>query len=156
MVRGLGWAGLARAACVATVAVWGAWTAGGPVVLAQAGQQAAARIVEAGPSPLQEFAKGVPTVGAPGVTAPKVLKSPSPKYTPDELRAKTEGNVVLHAIVGSDGRVGRSQVWRSLNDALDAQALEALSTWVFEPGRLNGTPTSVAVEVEMTFRVHKD
>ncbi len=138
-----------------TMAAVAAWSAAatepvGAVVLAQA------QITEAGRAALQEFAKGAPTVGTPGLTAPKVLTSSNPKYTPDELRAKTEGTVVLHAIIGTDGRVERSQVWRSLNSALDAQALEALSTWVFAPGRLNDAPTRVAVEVQMSFKVHKD
>jgi protein TonB len=145
-------------ACVAGLTAWIAAGAGpgGAVALAQAQQKASAQIIEAGRAALQEFAKGVPTAGTPGLTAPKVLKSPNPKYTPDELRAKTEGTVVLHAIIGTDGRVERSQVWRSLNSALDAQALDALSTWVFAPGRLNDAPTRVAVEVQMSFRVHKD
>lgn len=140
---------------VAAVAAWGTWT-DGTVALAQAQQKASAQIAEGEPSPLQEFAKGVPTATTRGVTVPKVLKSSHPKYTPDELRAKTEGTVVLHAVVGTDGRVERSQVWRSLNSALDAQALDALSAWEFVPGRLDGALTRVAIEVEMTFRVHKD
>lgn len=71
-------------------------------------------------------------------------------------RLNAEGTVVMHAIVGVDGLIEKSAVWRSLHQELDAQALSALSEWKFEPARLNGAPTRVAVEVEMMFRVHKD
>ena len=126
-------------------------------MLAQVPQTAAAQSVEADEAArLEEFAPGVPRKGTPGLALPKLLKSFQPKYTSAALRAKIEGTVVMHAIVGVDGRIEKSAVWRSLHEELDAQALSTLSEWKFEPGRLNGAPTRVAVEVEMMFRVHKD
>ena len=70
------------------------------------------------------------------------------------MRAKIEGMVVMHAIVGTDGRIEKSAVWRSLDTELDSQALKALSEWEFEPGQLNGGPTRVAVVVQMQFKLH--
>jgi TonB family protein len=155
MVRGLGLAGLAGLACVATVAAWGAWTTGGPVVLAEAQQKVSAQIPEADEASwLEEFAPGVPRKGTPGLLLPKLRKSSHPKYTPAAMRAKIEGMVLMHAIVGADGHVEKSRVWRSLDTELDAQALKALSEWEFEPGQLNGAPTRVAVEVQMQFKLH--
>lgn len=148
MVRALG------AVCMAAAAAWGTGVTDRPVVLAQAPQAAAAQIVEAEQaSRLEEFAPGVPRKGTPGLVLPKLQESSQPKYTPAALRAKIAGTVVIHAIVGVDGLIEKSAVWRSLDTGLDSQALKALSEWTFEPGRLNGAPIRVAIEVRMEFNL---
>jgi len=118
-----------------------------------AGQQVAAQIIPADQE--DDFAKGALAAKTPGLVQPKATRRSDPKYTPDALRAKIEGDVTVEAIVGVDGRVEKARVKEALNAALDAQALRAIEQWQFEPGTLNGQPVRVLIEVQMSFRVHR-
>jgi periplasmic protein TonB len=92
-----------------------------------------------------------------GVTIPRLIEGPNPKYTPDAMSAHIEGEVKLEAIVQADGTVGDIRVVRSLDKkfGLDDQAVAALKRWRFAPGRKDGAAVPVLVEVEMTFRMRK-
>ena len=120
-------------------------------VMAQAGQKVSAQIIPADQE--DEFLKGTVSSKTPGVVLPKLKRQVDPKYTAFALRAKVEGDVKLEAIVGVDGMIEKSRVKESLHADLDAEALRTLSQWQFEPGRVNGQPARVLVEVMMTFRV---
>lgn len=87
------------------------------------------------------------------VKAPRVMREAKPHYTGDAMRARLQGNVVLVCVVERDGKVGEIRVKRSLDSkfGLDDRAIEALKTWTFAPGTLNGEAVPVAVEVEFTF-----
>lgn len=105
---------------------------------------------------LEEFAgPDTLTERSAGVTRPKTLLSPAPRYTPSAQRARVEGTVELFALVGRDGKVARSQVAQALHPDLDAEALRTLALWQFEPGRLNGAPIPMAIIVRMEFRIYR-
>ncbi len=123
----------------------------GRAVLAQAGPKVAAQIIPADQE--DEFIKGAVLAKTPGVVVPKAIRQINPKYTASALRAKIAGDVKIQAVIGVDGRVEKSRVKESLDPELDAEALKALDQWEFEPGRMNGQPARVLIEVEMTFRV---
>ena len=99
-------------------------------------------------------------VNARGVVAPRVIKSVPPAYTPEAMRARIEGTVVLGAVVQDDGTVGDITIVRSLDAkyGLDEQAIKALKQWKFEPGTLQGKADAVRVRIEMQFnlRARKD
>lgn len=88
-----------------------------------------------------------------GVSLPKVIYEEKPQYTPEAMRAKIDGEVVLEAVVLETGRVGEVEVTKSLDTTygLDEEAVKALKQWRFEPGRRDGKPVSVLVTVWMTF-----
>jgi TonB family protein len=44
-------------------------------------------------------------------------------------------------------------VIKSLEESLDKEAVKALAGWRFEPGRRNGDPVRVEVEVMLTFKI---
>ena len=92
-----------------------------------------------------------------GVTAPKVTKEVRVGYTPDAMRAKVQGGVVLEAVVRADGTVGEVRVMRSLDTryGLDDEAVKALKQWQFTPGQKDGAAVPVVVQVEMTFTIGK-
>ena len=92
----------------------------------------------------------------PKLEKPVTLQSSQPKYTSEALRAKLQGTVEVEAVVGTDGTVSRARVTKSLDKqlGLDESALEAVRSWVFEPGRLNGQPVPVVVTLMLEFRVH--
>ena len=74
-----------------------------------------------------------------------------PVYPESAKQTKTQGMVVLDAVIGEDGTV-RDLRPVSGPDVLEPAALDAVRWWRFEPYRINGKPveveTTVAVEFE--------
>jgi peptidylprolyl isomerase len=87
------------------------------------------------------------------VTLPVPIQQPRPSYTPDAMRAKIQGVVLLECIVQADGTVGAVRVVRSLDPilGLDDTAIDAARRWRFRPGTRGGDPVSVYVTIELTF-----
>ncbi len=96
---------------------------------------------------------GVYRVGG-GVTAPRPIYAPDPDYSEEARKAKFQGTVVLWMVVGPDGRPRDMRVARSAGMGLDEKALEAVRTWRFEPGRKDGQPVAVLVNVQVNFRLY--
>ena len=92
---------------------------------------------------------------AEGVIAPRVITSVPASYTPEAMRARVEGVVVLDAVVQDDGTVGDVTIVRSLDSTygLDEQAIKALKQWKFEPGKRQGKAVAVRVRVEISFNL---
>lgn len=104
-------------------------------------------------APLQQVVDGKD----PGVTLPKVVSEVKPEYTPEAMKARIEGTVMMTVVVRTDGTPGDIEVTKSLdtNYGLDKAAVTALSQWRFEPGRKDGKPVPVRVTVEMRFTLKK-
>jgi len=96
---------------------------------------------------------GVFRIGG-GVTSPRVTYQPSPEYSENARAAGLEGTCVLYVIVGRDGLPRHIKVLRTLGLGLDEKAIEAVSYWRFEPARKDGEPVTVAIKVEVPFRLH--
>ncbi len=88
-----------------------------------------------------------------GVSAPRVLYAPDPEFSEEARKAKYQGTVVLWLVVGPDGRAHDIRVQSSLGMGLDEKAIEAIDRWRFEPGRKDGVPVAVQVNVEVNFRL---
>lgn len=95
---------------------------------------------------------GVYRVGG-SVSAPVALLSPDPEYSDEARTAKYEGVCVLSLIVGPDGLPRDIRVARSLGMGLDEKAIEAVKQWKFQPGLKDGRPVSVAISIEVQFRL---
>jgi TonB family protein len=91
----------------------------------------------------------------PGLTLPKVISEVKPQYTAAALQARIEGTVTLTAVVRTDGMPEDIEITHSLDTeyGLDDQAVAAVSQWRFEPGRKDGKPVPVRVEIEIRFRL---
>lgn len=89
-----------------------------------------------------------------GVSAPRVIYAPDPEFSEEARKAKYQGTVVLWTVVGPDGRVHDIRIQRSLGMGLDERAIEAIRQWRFEPGRRDGIPVAVMVNVEVNFRLY--
>jgi TonB family protein len=99
------------------------------------------------------FGGGAYRLGS-GVVAPTLLKEVRPKYTPDALRDRIQGTVVLEVVVGRDGRPTAIRVMRSLDPAgLDEEAVLAARDWRFTPGRVGDTPVDVLVTIQVDFTI---
>ena len=89
-----------------------------------------------------------------GVSAPRAIYQPDPEFSEEARKAKYQGVVVLWCVVGPDGRVHDARVQHSLGFGLDEKAIEAVKTWKFEPGRKDGVPVAVQINVEVSFRLY--
>jgi periplasmic protein TonB len=97
---------------------------------------------------------GGPYVVGGSVTAPQLIYDPEPEYSEEARKQKYQGTVVLRVIVGEDGRPRDVRIASSLGMGLDEKALEAVRQWRFEPGRMNGRPVAVLVNVQVNFRLY--
>ena len=71
-------------------------------------------------------------------------------YTDESLG---EGKVVVQFVVTKTGKVGEVKVVRSVNDALDREAVRVCKALPnFVPGRQNGQPVSVWYTLPIIFR----
>jgi len=97
----------------------------------------------------------IPGVEKPGdgVTSPVLIHETKTNYTPEAMRARVQGLVVMECVVEVDGSVGPVRVRRSVDPVygLDDAAVRTLKQWRFRPGMKDGTPVRVALIVEMSF-----
>ncbi len=72
------------------------------------------------------------------------------------MRAKVQGKVLLDAIVQPTGAVTNITVARSLDKTygLDQAAIDAARRWLFIPGKKDGKPVAVRVQLEISFVLH--
>ncbi len=79
---------------------------------------------------------------------PQHLSMPSPVYAGGDSQG---GDVVLRAILDTDGRPHDVTVVQSLGPARDAASIQALQSWIFKPATCQGKPVAVPLEVSMSF-----
>ena len=99
------------------------------------------------------FGGGVYRVGN-GVTAPRVIYSPDPDYSDEARKAHYQGVVTLWAIITPDGHPINIRVARSVGMGLDEKAVETVRHWRFEPGKKDGVPVPVVINVEVDFHLY--
>ena len=88
---------------------------------------------------------------ADGVTAPKAIYSPSPRYSKRAKDEKFQGKCALSLVVGPDGKTYDVKVTRFVGEDLDEKAIETVRNWRFEPALKDGKPVAVAINVEVKF-----
>jgi TonB family protein len=88
-----------------------------------------------------------------GVTAPKLITEVDPEYSDAAREALTQGIVVVQGIVQTDGTMSVTRVARSLDPELDHNAINAIKQWRFEPGKLQGAPVPVELDVQLSFNL---
>jgi protein TonB len=86
------------------------------------------------------------------VNPPVPLRKVDPRYPPELVKERIEGEVVLYAIIRKDGSIDSIQVMRSIDPQLDRNAMDALAHWKFGPGTLDGEPVDVEAVVHIPFR----
>jgi TonB family protein len=89
-----------------------------------------------------------------GVSWPRAIYQPEPEFSDEARREHYQGLVSLLIVVGVDGRAHDIRTLRSLGLGLDEKAIEAVRTWRFEPGKKDGRPVPVEMEVDVDFRIH--
>jgi len=94
---------------------------------------------------------GAPRVLSGDLSGPVPLKKIDPKYPPTLINEHVEGEVILYAILRSDGSVDSIQLVRGLDEQLDANAMSALSQWKFRPASKQGVPVELEAIVHIPF-----
>jgi len=88
------------------------------------------------------------------IQPPRLLVRVEPEYPLLAQRAGIEGDVLLEALLGTDGRVEQVQVV-SGRPLLATSARAAVEQWRYEPTTLNGRPVAVLLRVTVQFRLHR-
>ncbi len=88
-----------------------------------------------------------------GVSAPTLVHKVDPEYSDEARKVKFQGVVVLYAEVNQSGGVQNIKILRALGLGLDEKAIEAVKQWKFRPGLKAGKVVTVAVMIEVFFRL---
>ncbi len=81
---------------------------------------------------------------------PVPVSNPAPVYPEFARDAQITGRVVLHVLVGKDGRVKNVKVMKGVT-GLNEAAVTAIKRWVFKPALSNNKPVAVWVEIPLDF-----
>lgn len=95
-------------------------------------------------------ATGKPVRISGGVIAGNILTKVAPVYPQAAKDAGISGTVVLHAIIGKEGKVESLAVVSGPAE-LQAAALDAVKQWEYRPYLLNGEPTAVDTTIMINF-----
>jgi TonB family protein len=88
------------------------------------------------------------------VEAPKLITKVQPAYPPTAKAAGVQGTVILHAIVGMDGKPLSLRVMnKDVDPDLARASVEAVSQWRYLPTLLNGEPIEVDTTVKVNFKL---
>jgi len=89
-----------------------------------------------------------------GITPPRPIHAPDPKYSEPARLAKYQGTTVLWLIVTPEGSASNIRIKRALGLGLDDEAVRAVSGWKFQPATKAGEPVAVQVNIEVNFRLY--
>jgi TonB family protein len=88
------------------------------------------------------------------VSPPRVFYAPDPEYSEAARLSKFQGSTTLWLVVTTDGTAQDVKITEPCGLGLDEKAVKAVSVWKFEPGRKDGSPVAVQINVKVTFRLH--
>ena len=86
------------------------------------------------------------------VQASKLIRKVMPVYPASAKAAGVQGTVILHAVVGMDGRPLSLRVMNNdIDPELARAAIEAVSQWRYRPTLLNGEPIEIDTTIMVNF-----
>lgn len=86
------------------------------------------------------------------VMAPRLIYGPQPEYPVLAKQAKIQGDVILDAVIDTQGNVAQLSVI-SGHPLLVPAALAAVQQWKYQPTYLNDEPVAVQLHVTVRFRL---
>ncbi len=90
------------------------------------------------------------------LTGLALVRKVDPKYPPELIEQNVQGEVILYAVIRSDGSVDSIQLVRGIDPQLDANAKSALSQWKFRPAMKAGVPVDLEAIVHIPFKIRDD
>jgi len=125
----------------------------GVLVLLCAGRLASGQEKPTPPQDLQPLKPCTDKNPPPCADKPPTLSSGhDPECSKEAQKAKIKGTVVLAFVVGADGLTHDVSVVTAVGYGLDEEAVKAVKTWRFNPGKSSGKPVSTLTRVEVAFR----
>jgi TonB family protein len=88
-------------------------------------------------------------------TKARILVKPAPDYNDAARNARVSGTVIMRAVLAADRTVRHIIVLRELPHGLTEEAVKAARRVKFEPATINGTPVSLAVQLEYNFHISR-
>jgi TonB family protein len=88
-----------------------------------------------------------------GVMAANLLSGPKPSYPTLASLTRTQGNVVMQAVISKNGTVEHLHVIKG-HRLLRGAAKNAVKTWRYRPYKIGGVPVEVATIVSVDFSLH--
>ncbi len=88
-----------------------------------------------------------------GVMAPKVSYKEEPRYSEATKDAKIDGTVILGIEISRSGLAEKIVVKRGVHAELDANAVECVRRWRFDPATKDNVPVRVAAMIEVNFKL---
>ena len=85
------------------------------------------------------------------ITPPQKIFFPSPRYTEEGRQARTQGVVILEAVVDAMGDVRRVKLLKGLPFGLSEEAVATAERWKFRPATKGGKPISVYLNLTIRF-----
>lgn len=140
--------GVRRLAIVAACAAFGIATCGSALALSMT-VNAPAATENSGATKTPE----VLNVRA-GEMAGNLLNKVTPKYPEKAKKARVQGTVVLHALIGKDGAIKDLRVV-SGPEMLRKSSIDAVKQWTYKPYLLNGNPVEVKTTINVTYSLEK-
>jgi len=86
---------------------------------------------------------------------PMKLKDVRVRYRQAWVDNNVEGNVLLQAVIGIDGKVKNVEVVSAVNADLEEEAIAAVSQWEFSPTYLNCQAIEVRMFVTVSFKIDR-
>lgn len=86
-----------------------------------------------------------------GVRPPRAISHPDPSFNLPST-ALRDGTMEFTIAINKEGLVEAVRIRSSLTPQMDADAVEALRRWRFQPPLNNGLPVQVQMPVEIGFR----
>jgi TonB family protein len=97
---------------------------------------------------------GSTTVGG-NLKPPMKVRDVRPRFKQSWTDANVEGDVLLQARIGTDGRVQHVEVVSPGNPELEDEAIAAVSQWEFSPTYLNCEAVEVRMFVTVSFKIER-
>ncbi len=89
----------------------------------------------------------------PGVSPPRIVTRPAPRYPPSARRIGKVATVQLRVLVDENGRVAETrQVGENVGFGFDQEALDAARRTTWQPAMKNGVPVRMWVDLRIEFR----
>ena len=80
-----------------------------------------------------------------------LLSKVQPEYPQMAKVARVQGSVVMHAVIGTDGKIQTLDVIDTPSPLLNQAALDAVKQWKYRPYLLNGSPVEVDTQMTVNF-----
>ncbi len=99
---------------------------------------------------------GPHTTASSDLTGLALVRKVDPKYPPELIEQNVQGEVILYAVIRSDGSVDSIQLVRGIDPQLDTNAKNALSQWKFRPALKSGVLVDLEAIVHIPFKIRDD